>query len=117
MSKSKQSGRKSDATSGLKMVGGAAAGAAAGSLMGPLGAAVGAVVGGIAGANSPAIAKSKAVKKLTSATKSAVTRTMQNKSVKLALKKAPGMNGLAKKASAKRGPVRNKVRHKSKRSK
>ena len=47
----------SDATSGLGMVGGAAAGAAAGSLVGPLGAAVGAVVGGVAGANAKKIAK------------------------------------------------------------
>ncbi len=45
-----------NATSGMGMVGGAAAGAAAGSLLGPLGAAVGAIIGGVAGANAREIA-------------------------------------------------------------
>jgi phage tail tape-measure protein len=57
MAKVKKSGINSSSTSGLGMVGGAAAGAAAGSMVGPIGAAVGAVVGGVAGANAKRIAQ------------------------------------------------------------
>ncbi|CAN5406398.1 hypothetical protein BH11PLA2_BH11PLA2_45650 [soil metagenome] len=52
MAKSSAASRTKDNSSGLGMVGGAAAGAAAGSLLGPLGAAVGAVVGGVTGARA-----------------------------------------------------------------
>jgi len=108
----KRTGKKTDAMSGLKMVGGAAAGAAAGSLMGPIGAAVGAVAGGIAGANAREIAESKPVKTLAAATRKRVAKALTKTGIKGAGTKATVKKTQAKKASAKSAATRKNAKRK-----
>ncbi len=98
----KKNGKKSDAMSGLKMVGGVAAGAAAGSLMGPIGAAVGAVVGGIAGAKVDEITGSQPVKQMAHSTKTTVKRTLAKAGLKTPAKKAKRKTASTPMATAKK---------------
>ena len=99
MAKAKQIGKKTDAMSGLKMVGGAAAGAAVGSLTGPIGAAVGAVAGGIAGAKADEIVEAKPARALASTAKKAVGSVFTKKARK-AVTKTPQSKVSPKKASS-----------------
>jgi len=98
----KKKAGKSDARSGMKMIGGVAAGAAAGSLLGPVGAAVGAIAGGVAGANADEIVASKPARQLAKATKQGVSKMMNSRAAKSAAKKVGATSLVKKKAPGKK---------------